>query len=41
MRGRAAKVDVEHPDGDQDGEGDQDHGEQQVLAWKLGSKISV
>lgn len=32
MCGWAAEVDVEHPDGDQDGEGDEDHGEEQVLA---------
>ena len=32
MRGWTAEVDVEHPDGDQDGEGDQDHREQKVLA---------
>ena len=32
MGGGAAKVDVEYSDGDQDGEGDEDHGEQEVLA---------
>ena len=32
VRGGGAEVDVEHPDGDQDGEGDEDHGEEEVLA---------
>ena len=36
--GRCAEVDVEHPYGDHHGEGDQDHGEEQVL---VGVKVIV
>ena len=37
----AAEVDVEDPDGDQDGEGHQDHGEEQVLACNHIGKLVV